>query len=395
VQESYTPKVVHFTSGHRAFDTRVFHKECKSLCQAGYQVVLVVPHNRDQIAAGIQVKAAPLPRSRLERFTSAPIHIYREALRQDGDVYHFHDPELVPAALFLRLHKKRVIYDVHDDTPATFADKEYIPRGLRPLLSWLSRVLENAAAQCFSAIIAATPAIAERFALLNEKTVVIENFALLDELPQGNVDWHERDRSVAFVGGLSRERGMNQMIQAMSLLPRSIPARLTFAGWFLPQSLREEAIHTPGWERVDDLGLMRQSAVAELLKRSRAGVLTFHPGANHSRAMPTKLFEYMSASIPVIASDFPLWRSLVDEAGCGLLVNPLQPREIASAIEFLMTHDKEAEEMGKRGRAAVEQLYNWTAQKGKLLDLYASLVGAPTRRMGRISRMISGEPLKP
>lgn len=374
-----TPKIVHITSGHRAFDTRVFHKECKSLCQAGYEVVLVVPHDGDRVADGIRVKAAPLPQSRFERFTSATRYIYREALRQNGNVYHFHDPELVPAALLLRLHKKCVIYDVHDDTPATFADKYYIPRLLRAPLTWLSRVLENAAAKRFSAIVTATPAIAERFAPLNEKTVVIENFAVLDDefRTESDIPWSERSPSVAFVGCMTRERGIREMIQSMSMLPKSLPVRLTFAGWFLPESLREEAIVSPGWERVDELGLLEQCKVTRVLKRSRAGLLTFHPGANHDRAMPTKLFEYMSAGIPVIASDFPLWRRLVEKAGCGLLINPLQPKEIATAIEYLATHPKEAEEMGTRGRAAVEQLYNWKPQQAKLLDLYASLVGAP------------------
>jgi glycosyltransferase involved in cell wall biosynthesis len=386
-----TPKIVHFTTGHRAFDTRVFHKECKSLRQAGYQVVLVAPHNRDQLADGIEVKAVPVPRSRFERFTSVTLHIYKEALRQGGDLYHFHDPELVPAGLLLRLHKKCVIYDVHDDTPATFDDKEYIPRVLRAPLKWFWRALENAAAQRFSAIIAATPAIAERFAPLNDNTVVIENFAILDECSEGKIPWSQRDRSVAFVGGLSRERGVRQMVEAMSLLPPSLNARLKFAGWFLPQSLRNEAILTAGWERVDELGLLEQSHVAEVLKRSRAGVLTFHPGENHDRAMPTKLFEYMSASIPVIASDFPLWRTLVERAGCGLLVNPLRPPEIASAIEYLMTHDEEAEAMGRRGRAAVEQLYNWRPQQGKLLGLYASLVGAPPTSVIRVSPVATND----
>lgn len=394
VGQNVIPKVVHITSGHRAFDTRVFHKECKSLARAGYDVVLVVPHEGDQLAEGIQVRAAPLPQSRLERFTAAPCHIYKEALRQNASVYHFHDPELVPAALLLRLQGKCVIYDVHDDTPATFADKDYIPRLLRAPLTWLSRVLENAAARRFSAIIAATPAIAERFAPLNDKTVVIENFAILDEPSgDGDIPWAERSASVAFVGGLSRERGMREMIQAMSLLPKSLRVRLTFAGWFLPESLREEAISSPGWERVDELGLLEQSLVFQVLKRSRAGVLTFHPGANHDRSMPTKLFEYMSAGIPVIASDFSLWRCLVEGARCGLLVDPLQPRDIASAIEYLMTHGREAEEMGKRGRAAVEQLYNWNPQRAKLLDLYVSLIGAPPASVERIPKQSRNDPI--
>jgi hypothetical protein len=85
------------------------------------------------------------------------------------------------------------------------------------------------------------------------------------------------------------------------------------------------------------------------------------------------MFEYMAAGIPVIASDFPLWRSIVMGAGCGLLVNPRDPSSIAKAISYLLTHDAEAEAMGKRGRAAVKLQYNWNTEERKLLNFYASL----------------------
>ena len=132
-----------------------------------------------------------------------------------------------------------------------------------------------------------------------------------------------------------------------------------------------------GWDRVEELGTLGRSEVAQLFGQVSAGLVIFLPEPNHVEAMPNKLFEYMSAGIPVIASDFPLWHGIVEGAGCGLLVDPLDPRAIAGAIEHLLTHPEEAEAMGRRGRQAVERWYNWENEESKLLQLYASL-GGPT-----------------
>ena len=268
---NHSQKIVHFTSGHLPSDTRVFLKECRSLQRGGYEVVLLVPHTSDEFSDGVQIKASPVPQNRFDRFTVAPRQLYRECLRQNARAYHFHDPELIPTGLMLRLRGKCVIYDVHDDTPATFIDKDYIPRLLRIPLMWLARVLENAAARQFSAIVAATPAIAERFEPLNRRTVVIHNFALPDELAcaASDVPWRERPPLVAYVGGLSRERGITEVVRSLSLLPESFPARLAFAGWFAPKSLRNEVAMLPGWERVDELRQLRDSRKPSQTERNR------------------------------------------------------------------------------------------------------------------------------
>jgi glycosyltransferase involved in cell wall biosynthesis len=78
----------------------------------------------------------------------------------------------------------------------------------------------------------------------------------------------------------------------------------------------------------------------------------------------------MAMGLPVIASNFPLYREIVESAGCGLLVNPLKPEEIADAVIYLFKSPEEAEAMGKRGRKAVEKSYNWSMEEKKLLGLY-------------------------
>ena len=83
----------------------------------------------------------------------------------------------------------------------------------------------------------------------------------------------------------------------------------------------------------------------------------------------------MAAGVPVVASDFPLWRRIVGEAGCGLLVDPLDPAAIAGAIRRLLSDPAEAEAMGRRGRAAILDRFAWHTEEAKLLALYSHLDG--------------------
>jgi glycosyltransferase involved in cell wall biosynthesis len=377
------PKIVHLTSVHTPFDVRVFHKECKSLAQSGKHVVLIVPHDRDEVVDSVEVKGIRISGGRFVRMTRTAWSLYREALRQNGDVYHFHDPELIPLGLLLAARGKTVVYDIHEDAPADILHKDYIPRPLRLPLTWSVRKLEDAACRRFSGLIAATPTIATRFHSINPNTVVVHNFPMLDEIaPNAPVPWKERPPAVAYIGSISERRGIREILQALALLPSDNPAQMMLAGPFSPAELRTDLMRLPVWARVKYLRVLDRPSVASLLSRVRVGLLMLQPEPNFCNAMPIKLFEYMAAGIPVIASDFPLWRQIIGEAGCGLLVDPQDPHAIARGMEYMLNHDAEAEAMGRRGRQAACELYNWTSEERVLLKFYSELLetGAPERK---------------
>lgn len=378
IKPDAAPRVCVLTSVHKPFDIRIFQKEGRTLARSGYQVTIVVPHDHDVLAGGLQIKAVAQPAGRLERMTRTVLAVCLQALRQDADIYHFHDPELIGLGLLLRLRGKKVIYDVHEDNPSEVRTKHYLPRPLRRPLAWITEQTENLSSRYLSAIISATPAIHERFSLLTRPSIVVRNFPRLEEsVAVPGKPWPERGCTVAYVGSFSARRGLKQAVQAMALLPRSLPATLTVAGTFEPPSLQQEISAVEGWHRVRMLGLLKREQVAEVLADARAGLVLFQPHPNHLRAEPNKLFEYMSAGLPVIASDFPGFRRVVEEIGCGLLVDPQDPRGIAGAIQYLLTHPQEAEEMGNRGRQMVQERYNWAHEEGKLLQLYRTLHDQP------------------
>ena len=366
-------RVVHMTSVHPPFDVRIFHKECKSLARAGYDVTLIACHDRDETVDGVRLKAVPRLKGRLSRMARTTIAVLRQALREDADLYHFHDPELLPVGLLLRLKGKLVVYDAHEDVACDVALKHYIPRLLRPPLAWCIDRLENSSSSRFSACVAATQPISRRFESSRSRATVISNYPLPDEQPALRKPWSERSASVAYVGMLSGDRCIAEIVQAMALLPETLQITLNLAGAFSPPDLAAHVSHMSGWDRVKMMGTIGRGEVAQVLSEARAGLVLYRPDPNSLECAPNKLFEYMQAGIPVIASDFPGFRQIVSETKCGLLANPLDPAEIARAIEYIFSHPDEAEQMGLRGREAVVARFNWSCEERKLLALYENL----------------------
>jgi glycosyltransferase involved in cell wall biosynthesis len=373
------------TSVHPPFDIRIFHKECKSLAAAGYEVTLLAPCPRDQVVDAIQLRAIPKARNRLDRLTRSFWHIYRRALRERADLYHFHDPELIPLGLALRFRGRKVIYDAHEDLPRCMPYKPYLPAGLGRSAARIVELLETSACRFFSGVVTATPGIAARFSRLNAKTTVVHNYPLMSELSTApNHPWNSREMMVAYVGSsVSVQRGAVEMVRAMGLLPDDLEATLALAGPFSPENLKDALPNESGWNRIRVCGVLDRKGVVGVLSRARVGLALQHPEPNAMAGKPIKMFEYMAAGIPVISADFPVWRQIVEGARCGLCVDPLDPKHLSLAIRYLLTHPREAEAMGRRGRRAVEQRFNWDREERKLLGLYQELAHRPPKEAAR------------
>jgi glycosyltransferase involved in cell wall biosynthesis len=360
--------ISHLTSVHPRFDTRIFHKMCRSLANQGFSVNLVVADGKgDETREGVKIFDAGASKGRFDRISNAPGRVFVKALALNADLYHLHDPELIPIGLKLKKLGKRVIFDSHEDVPRQMLTKPYLNRPMRWGIAQALRFYEAWACKKFDGVITATPSIRDKFLSINSNSVDINNFPLLDELASAT-SWVKKEPVVCYVGGIGKIRGIVKVTQAMELL-QSV-ARLQLAGQFGEKALQDRVQALPGWQRVDALGFVDRTGVRDVLARSMAGLVTFLPAPNHIDAQPNKMFEYMSAGIPVIASDFPLWREIIAGNDCGLLVDPLDPVQIAEAIDYLVTHPDEAERMGRNGRRAVLEQYNWPTEEKKLLGFY-------------------------
>lgn len=367
-------RVVHLTTVHPPFDTRIFHKQAKTLAAAGYEVTLIAQHDRDESVEGIRILALPTPRNRLARILRLTWKTFRLALQQHADVYHFHDPELLGMGLLLSIFTRgKVIYDVHEDVPRQILGKQWVPRLLRRPISTLFNVIEKVVSAGCDVVIPATESIARGFG--NRQLTVIHNYPDLNMFLDRNTgrEGDAADRLI-YIGGISRKRGVVEMIAALNYLCESASVRLDLIGRFSSSGLVAETRLLPGFSLVDYRGSLPWHDAWEHAYGAIAGLVLFHPGPNHTEALPTKLFEYMAAGLPVIASDFPLWRGIVEGNACGLTVDPLNPEAIAEAVKYVLKHPDEAGKMGQNGRRAVEETYNWETESKKLLDLYERIL---------------------
>ena len=373
-------RVTHISIIHRPGDTRIFGKECRALAGAGYDVHLIAGGATGSELDGVflhsisRTDARPPARRQLTRMARAT----RAAFSLRPSLYHLHDPHLIPLGVALKLAGARVVYDVHEDYPA-HAQTKLVGRPFRAALKakmWIA--LEWLARQTFDAFVCASPALAERFPA--GRTVVVGNLPLHREYTEranGSAPpYVERPNTVLYIGTVTRIRGLREMVRAIELLPDGLDCTLRVVGdgSFRDGGLLSEMRELSVKGRLEFLPFQAYPTVVRELLNAKVGLVLLHPLPNHLDAVRSnKLFEYMAAGVPVIASDFPHWRRIVRGVDCGLVVDPLDPAAIAQAIGWLLAHPAEAEAMGRRGREAVIRELNWDAEGARLISLYRGL----------------------
>ena len=364
-------KICHFSSAHPSSDIRIFHKQCSSLSKEGFTVYLVVANEENKIVNGVNIiNVESINKSRFTRFLKTSKNVYSKAISIDADIYHFHDPELLLYALKLKRKGKIVIYDVHEDVPKTILAKFWINKYLRNFVSILFKKFENYIAKRLDYIITATPHIRDRFLKVNPNTIDINNFPLLSELASP-VNWSDKSNEVCYIGALTQIRGLETLIESVS---KTINVRLNLAGQFDQNSFEENLKLKKDWDIVNNYGYINRKETIQIMSKSKVGMVTFFPVPNHIDSQPNKMFEYMSAGIPVIGSFFPLWKEILEVNECGICVNPEDSDDISKAIKYLIENEDTAEQMGKNGREAVLEKYNWGIEEKKLINIYKLLI---------------------
>jgi glycosyltransferase involved in cell wall biosynthesis len=363
-------KICQISTVHPLNDNRVFHKECKSLAQAGHEVTLIITHDRNETIDGVNIVGLKKRKNRFFRMLCGSSEALRYAFREKADVYHFHDPELIPMGMVLKLMGKKVIYDVHENTSQQMLNKEWmgsmlkrrIASALMIFFEWLSKI-------SFDTIIVARPDIAKHWNSSKVHTVInAAVLATIDNAP--DVDTKKTKPVVIYAGGLTRIRGTRQLIEAMELVGNR--AELWLLGNWDVENFKRECENLTGWRYVRFLGYKSVQEVYSYMKKCDIGIVTFLPAPNHLTTLPNKPFEYMACRLPVIMSNFEYWQEIFGE--CALFVNPYDAEDIAEKILHLLDNSNEAKKLGDKGRELIEEEYNWEAEQGKLLDIYKKVL---------------------
>jgi glycosyltransferase involved in cell wall biosynthesis len=364
--------VAHLTSAHPRYDTRIFLKQCRSLAANQYNVTLVVADGKkneikDEVSI-VDVGYLPGRTNRIFKTTKA---ILNKALSLDAHIYHIHDPELIFVGLKLKKMGKKVIFDAHEDFPKQILGKTYLKVYARYLIAFIAERVERFVCSRFDGIVTATSFIRDKFLEFNHNTIDINNYPTLEEIHKSNNCTKQHE--ICYVGDITKGRGVFEIVKACG--QSNLGVRLNLVGIFAEPAVEQNVKHTSGWKTVNELGFLNRNDVYNVMSRSVAGLVTFLPEPNHVTSQPNKMFEYMSAGIPVIASNFTLWKQIIENNHCGICVDPFDSMAIADAIDYLVSHPEEAQMMGENGRRIVKEKYNWLNEEEKLLMFYKKLLG--------------------
>lgn len=359
--------ICQITTVHPRYDVRIYKKVCLSLV-SDYHVNLIVADGiGDEVINNVNIIDIGLRySSRIKRMLFTTRSVYRKAMELNCGVFHFHDPEFLFYGLKLARKGKMVIYDVHEDLPKQTLSKDYLNPVWRIIVAQMIKMVENYISSRLYAVITVTPFINERFRKLNKRSININNYPFI--LSVNTIQYKNRS-GLCYVGSISRIRGIKEIVRSLE----NIDTFLNLAGDFESEEFKKELFNEINWTKVKYYGTVSSERVLEILKTSQIGLVTYLPEPNHIEAQPNKMFEYMASSLPMIASDFPLWKEIVEDNNCGICVNPNNPEDISNAINYLLMNQDIAEAMGKNGVEAVNKKYNWESEKQKLLTLYTLL----------------------
>ena len=361
-------KVCHVTSVHPPFDGRIFLKECCSLAKK-YDTTLIAPNVENQEVNGVHIKGVSLPLSRIKRMMCLG-RVYEKMKEVNADIYHFHDPELIPLGIRIKKEKgKKIVFDSHEDVPLQISEKEWLPAVVRKPLHFVYAKYEQSALRKYSALISVTPSIVERLAAFHPHTYMVTNYPIYSE----QEDTREFGNYICFAGGIAAQWMHEEILDAIE----DLDVRYLLAGKADSEAYMQQLKSKKSWTKVDFYGTIPYSQVAGLMEKSIAGVVLNDYVANvgyHQGSLGnTKLFENMMCGIPVIATDFVLWKEIIDKYHCGICVNPHDLQAISNAIAYLINNPEEARLMGDNGRRAVKEQYNWNTQEQVLFELYDAL----------------------
>jgi len=367
-------KICHVLSGFFRDDTRIFWKQCCSLASEGYDVYILTNDGLpDEIKENIKIIACETYyKKRFQTILKAKSTFLKKALEIDADIYQLHGPELIPLGLALKKYNKIIFYDAHEDLPQQILEKEWIPQIARKPLSILIEHYLKYSLSKFDELFTVTPHIVERLKKITNTVTMITNYPIVYENNFFSFEeYDKRGNILCFIGTVSSASNHENILEALSNIDN---VKYHIAGTFYPESYIKNLSNIKAWSKVQFFGRLSKEDLKLFLKRVSIGIVIFDYNRNLGYKIGTlgnnKLFEYMEAGLPIICTDFDLWKEIIDKYNCGIYVQPNDIEGIKNAICYLINNKKEAYEMGQNGRKAVLLEYNWETQEKEYLKIF-------------------------
>jgi len=370
-------KVCYFTSKNEN-DIRVFHKECISLVNNGYDVTIVCPNATNKSVQGVKIIGVDYPYiSDFDRFIKMPKMLYEKALSFDADIYHFNDPASIPYGVKLKVMGKKVIFDAFEDHPSMWMNRGTGIKGLvYKLIGLFYKRYELKQCKKFDAVLVCYHWTKDRISKVNKNVELVLNFPIIDRNAVRERFVRKSNHvNLCYAGTIADAWNIPTVIDAIDMVDG---VSFNLAGWSSADLINRMKCQK-GWNKVQFFGkLSKDEVIRKVYNHSDIGVALYHysPLCNGKvgNMSNNKLFEYLLMGMPVICTDFDLWKEVVEKNKCGICVNPNDVNAIAEAITYIQEHPEEAYQMGLNGQKAALTKYNWDSQERILLSVYENIL---------------------
>jgi len=372
-------KICHIISGYHRTDARIFYRQCQSLKKHGFDVCILTNDGQsNEVIDGIPIiSCTSAPVSRRKQLVMASGLFSEQAIAIGADVYQLHSPELLPLGVKLKRRGKTVVYDAHEDMPNHILEKEWLPPWSRQLVSKAFTLYMNKALRVIDQVVSPHSHVVQSLQQTLRKGILVANFPLLKERPDSSeAEYLARDSIFCYSGTVYSYSNQATTAAALSELEN---AQYEIAG-YIDEGQREMLKNSAAGGRIRCLDRLSQVELAKFYDRSIAGIVVYDYKLNLGYKLGSygtnKIFEYMEAGLPIICTDYDLWKDIVDRHECGICVKPGDISGLRQAMHAIMTDRKAAFRMGMNGRRAVENEFNWTSEEAKYCQMFSDLLEA-------------------
>jgi len=372
-------KICHLTVTHTATDNRIFKNQCKALFKEGYAVSYIAPNAKNEILDGINIIGVKCKMNPIMRIFDSANKVFKKAIQVDADIYHFHDIELFNCGVKLKKRGKKVIFDSHENWLMYANDIHWLPSFGRKIISRFIKGMYRKHLNCFDAVISVSPNYVAMLENYSKNVYMITNYPKFnsdEEIKFSKDEYLNRENTLFYSGTVD-----NQEVILNSIF--DIDINYNIAGNFIINAYskgeyRKEISKHPSWHKVKYLGFLTKKELGFAFQEPTIAITLLHYHANVDYKIGTlgntKFFEYMKYGLPIICTDFKLWKEqIIDKYKCGICVNPDNEQEVKQAIKYLIDNKEIAYQMGQNAQKAFREEFNWNSQEQILLNIYKSL----------------------
>ena len=362
--------IIHCSSSHKRSSSRIFYRLCISCAKYNLKTSLIICDGLgNDCINGIQIYSLINSKNIFVKILILPFLIFIKSLKTQADIYHLHDPELVPIGFLLKLFGKKVIFDMHENIHLQILSKDSIkPKIFRQFLSKISRFVENIFLLFFDGVTVPQPIMVGMYKNQNQNIISICNYYMGDKINYEKNKFIEKDyKSLIYAGSISIPRGFENMINFMREMPDDYI--LNIAG-NIPKSLLDKIPKSIN-KKIIVHGFLNQKELIKLYKKCGIGLIMFNNVGQYYMSYSLKLFEYMHYGLFIILPNFGEWQKFNTLYKVGVNLNVSDPKECAHYIKnnirknFLSTSKNNIKTEAKK--------FNWNIEEKKLINFYKKI----------------------